>query len=221
MALHSPSVGRHSGLKSGNMPAAIIHKTFTSLHLTINPNLIELNRELCSLVALFAEDVPMTSIQIYVRDWMSSPVKVINRDTPVADAYNMMMQWGIRRLPVVEGGRLVGIVTLGDLREARPSPATSLSIYELNYLLAKLTVGQVMTHNPFTVTPDTEIQKAARIMLDRKVSGLPVVDEDGKPVGIITESDIFRMLIDQWEYFTVQHVDPGLLASIVAEEINN
>jgi acetoin utilization protein AcuB len=158
--------------------------------------------------------------QILVKEWMTSPVYVIHADTPVADAYNMMMYRSIRRLPVVEGDRLVGIVTLGDLREARPSPATDLSIYELNYLLAKLTVGQVMTHNPFTVAPDLPIQKAARIMLERKVGGLPVVNEKGKTVGIVTESDIFRMLVDQWHYFTVQHVDPGLVASLVAEEVN-
>jgi signal-transduction protein with cAMP-binding, CBS, and nucleotidyltransferase domain len=74
--------------------------------------------------------------QYLVKDWMTSPVYVIHADTPVADAYNLMMQRSIRRLPVVEKDRLVGIVTLGDLREARPSPATSLSIYELNYLLS-------------------------------------------------------------------------------------
>lgn len=136
---------------------------------------------------------------ITVGQWMTSPVTVVSTNTPVADAYDMMMKRGIRRLPVVEHGRLVGIVTLGDLREARPSPATSLSIYELNYLLTKLTVDHVMTHNPFTVTPDTPILQAAKTMLHRKIGSLPVVDDDGKPVGIITESDIFRMLIDQWE----------------------
>jgi CBS domain-containing protein len=161
----------------------------------------------------------MSKQQILVREWMSSPVEVIGTDTTVADAYNTMMRKGIRRLPVVDGKHLVGIVTLGDLREARPSPASSLSIYELNYLLAKLTVGQVMTHNPFTVTADTPIQKAARIMMERKVSGLPVVDGDGRVAGIITESDIFRMLIDQWDYFTTQHIDPGLVASLMAQEI--
>lgn len=158
--------------------------------------------------------------QILVKDWMSSPVQTVESTASVADAYNTMMQRGIRRLPVVEGGRLVGIVTLGDLREARPSPATSLSIYELNYLLAKLTVGQVMSHNPYTVTPTTPIQHAARIMLERKVSGLPVVDEETKPIGIVTETDIFRMLVDQWDYFTAQHVDPGFVAALIAEEIN-
>ncbi len=159
-------------------------------------------------------------IEIIVKEWMSQPVKVVHSDTRVADAYNLMMEKGIRRLPVVDDGKLVGIVTLGDLREARPSPATSLSIYELNYLLSKLTVGQVMTHNPYTVTPETPIPQVARIMLERKVSGLPVVDKEKRPVGIITESDIFRMLIDQWDYFTMQHVDPGFVASLIAEEAN-
>src|SRR5215204_5517986 len=104
----------------------------------------------------------MSKREILVEDWMTSPVHVIHTGTPVADAYNMMMEPSIRRLPVVENDRLVGVVTLGDLREARPSSATSLSIYELNYLLARLTVGQVMTHNPFTVNADTPIQTAAR-----------------------------------------------------------
>jgi CBS domain-containing protein len=158
--------------------------------------------------------------EIIVKEWMSSPVQVVEPDTSVADAYNLMMQRCIRRLPVVDCGRLVGIVTLGDLREARPSPATSLSIYELNYLLTKLSVGQVMTHSPYTVTAATPIQHAARIMLDRKVSGLPVVDELDIPVGILTETDVFRMLVDQWAYFTGQRVDPGLVASLIAEEVN-
>jgi acetoin utilization protein AcuB len=160
----------------------------------------------------------MNKTIILVRDWMSSPVQVVSPDMPVGDAYNIMMQKGIRRLPVVENGKVTGIVTLGDLREARPSPANSLSIYELNYLLAKLSVGQVMTHNPYCVSADTNIPDAARIMLERKVSGLPVVDEHRRAVGIITESDIFRMLIDQWDYFTTQHVDPGFVASLIAEQ---
>ncbi|MEO5951402.1 MAG: CBS domain-containing protein [Chloroflexia bacterium] len=127
----------------------------------------------------------------------------------------------MRRFPVVKGDELVGIVTLGDLREARPSPATSLSIYELNYLLGKLTVSQVMTHHPYTVAPDTGIQVAARMMLECKVSGLPVVEAENKLVGVVTESDIFRMLVDQWDYLTTQRVDPGLVASLLAQELNN
>jgi CBS domain-containing protein len=154
----------------------------------------------------------MVKTEITVKDWMTRPVVSVSQGTPVADAYNMMMQKSIRRLPVVENDRLVGIVTLGDLREARPSPATSLSIYELNYLLAKLTVGQVMTHNPLTVSPHTPIPTAARIMLEHKVSGLPVVDENKRPLGIITESDIFRMLIDRWDTFTTSPVEAALPA---------
>jgi|SRR5687768_17516103 len=157
---------------------------------------------------------------ILVKEWMSTPVEVITGTTPVAEAYSLMMKRGIRRLPVVEKDRLVGILTLGDVREARPSPATSLSIYELNYLLAKLTVDEVMTFNPYTVGPDTPLQLAAKIMFERKVSGLPVVDSEKRVVGILTESDIFRMLIDQWDYFTRQRVDPGIVASLVAEAIN-
>lgn len=162
--------------------------------------------------------------QYQARQWMTSPIVSVTPDTPVSDAYNMMMKRSIRRLPVVVGEgedeRLVGIVTLGDLREARPSPATSLSIYELNYLLARLTVGEVMTHNPFTIKQDTSIEKAARIMLERKVGSLPVLDDNGKPVGIITESDIFRMLVDQWPFLTTQSMNPGLVASLVAEELD-
>ncbi len=157
---------------------------------------------------------------IRVKEWMATPVISVEADTPVADAYNIMMERSIRRLPVVHNGKLVGIVTLGDLREARPSSATSLSIYELNYLLSKLTVDKVMTHNPFTMSPETPIQMAAKMMMDRKVGGLPVVDEEGTLVGIITESDIFSMLVDQWEYFTNKPVDPGVFASLVAEGLN-
>lgn len=162
----------------------------------------------------------MSKISIQVKDWMSQPVQAVDPKTSVGEAYNIMMQKNIRRLPVIEHNQLVGIVTLGDLREARPSPATSLSIYELNYLLSKLTVGQVMTHNPYTVTVNTPIQKAARIMLERKVSGLPVVDENQAVVGVITESDVFRMLIDQWDYFTMQPIDPGMVAELIAGQVN-
>jgi acetoin utilization protein AcuB len=165
-------------------------------------------------------EVKLMNKQILVKDWMATPVCVIHDYTPVSDAYNMMMQRSIRRLPVVDGERLAGIVTLGDLREAKPSSASSLSIYELNYLLAKLTVGQIMTHNPFTATTGMPIQEAARIMLERKIGGLPVVNEKGKPVGIITESDVFRMLVDQWDYFMAEQANPGLVASLVAEEVN-
>jgi acetoin utilization protein AcuB len=163
------------------------------------------------------EGTPVNN-EILVRDWMSSPARVVEYDTSVADAYNMMMRMGIRRLPVVDEERLVGIVTLGDLREARPSSSASLSIYELNYLIAKLTVSDVMTHDPYTVTPFTPMRQAAHMMLEHKISGLPVVDEDARLVGIITETDMFRMLIDRWDLYMEQRSDPVLMYSPVGAE---
>lgn len=133
--------------------------------------------------------------EIKVKEWMTSPVIHITPRTPISHAHQIMKEKGIRRLPVVEDGRLVGIVTIGDIREASPSDATTLSIWELNYLWAQLTVEKVMTRKLMTVQPETPLIDAAEIMLETKVSGLPVVDADQKLVGIITESDVFRMLV--------------------------
>lgn len=148
---------------------------------------------------VFRQSKMTEKMHIYVKNRMSEPVLVVQPDTRVSEAYELMTGKSIRRLPVVDDERLVGIVTLGDLREARPSSSMSVSIYELNYLISKLTVGEVMTHNPYTVTADTPIQDAIRVMLERKVSGLPVVDEEMRVVGVITESDIFGMIIDLWD----------------------
>ncbi len=132
---------------------------------------------------------------IKVKDWMTSPVVTINPDLAISKAHQLMKENGIRRLPVMEDGKLVGIVTIGDIREASPSDATTLSIWELNYLWAQLTVDRVMTRHVRTVSPEASIIDAAQLMLDHKVSGLPVVDEAGTLVGILTESDVFRMLV--------------------------
>ncbi len=133
--------------------------------------------------------------QYKVRDWMTPNPITISPRTTLPEAHQIMKEKRIRRLPVVdENGQLVGIVTLGDVREASPSDATSLSIFELNYLLARLTVDKIMTRKVITVTPDTPIYEAARLMLEHKIGGLPVV-EDGRVVGIITESDIFKMVV--------------------------
>ena len=106
-----------------------------------------------------------------------------------------MKEHGIRRLPVVEDNKLVGIITIGDVREASPSDATTLSIWELNYLWSQLTAEKIMTRKVLTVHPTTPILDAAELMLNQKVSGLPVVNEHGEVVGMITESDIFKMLV--------------------------
>lgn len=138
--------------------------------------------------------------QELVRDWMTSQVVTISPNTTLPKAHELMTQKNVRRLPVVDdNGRLVGIITLGDVRGAEPSQATSLSVWELNYLLAKLCVEEIMTRNPVTVQEGAAICEAAHLMLDYRVSGLPVVNSRGELVGIITESDIFRMVVrHQW-----------------------
>jgi CBS domain-containing protein len=131
-----------------------------------------------------------------VREWMSPNPITITPKTSLGAANRLMKENNIRRLPVVQDGKLVGIVTLGDLREASPSDATSLSIFEIHYLLAKLTVEDIMTRDPVTVSPDTTVYDAAQLMLENKIGGLPVVEE-GHVVGVITESDIFRMVVQE------------------------
>lgn len=133
-----------------------------------------------------------------VKDWMTREVITINPDMNLPEAHRLMTDHKIRRLPVIENGRLVGIVTLGDVREAEPSSATSLSIWEVNYLLAKLKISEIMTPKPITISPEETIGVAARLMLEKKVSGLPVVDEKQHVIGIITESDIFRLVVREW-----------------------
>lgn len=139
--------------------------------------------------------------QELVNVWMTKNVLTVAPSTTLPEAHQIMMSNNIRRLPVVEKyGRLVGIVTLGDVRGAQPSEATSLSIWEMNYLLAKLKLKEIMTPDPVTIEPEATIGEAARLMLENKVSGLPVVDEEHKVVGIITESDIFNMVVlHEWE----------------------
>lgn len=132
---------------------------------------------------------------ITVADWMTTNVITTNPMTAISAAHQLMQEKQIRRLPVVDNGKLVGIITIGDVREASPSDATTLSIWELNYLWSQLTVQKVMTRNTLTVNPTTPILDAAEKMLDHKVSGLPVVNDKNQLVGVITESDIFRMLV--------------------------
>lgn len=136
----------------------------------------------------------------FVRDWMTPHPITIDPKTVLPDAHRLMQDSHIRRLPVVDRGNLVGIVTLGDIREAEPSQATTLSIYEIHYLLSKLTVEHIMTRNPITIAPEQTIRDAARLMLENKIGGLPVVEpKTGKLVGIITESDIFRIFAHDTE----------------------
>ncbi len=136
---------------------------------------------------------------IKVKDWMTTEVVSVAPDTPIAAAHQIMKNNGIRRLPVSEDGKLVGIITIGDVREASPSDATTLSIWELNYLWAQLTVEKVMSTKIMTATPESSIYDVSKIMLESKVSGLPVTDNAGNLMGIITESDIFKMIVKTHE----------------------
>ncbi len=123
------------------------------------------------------------------------PITVTD-DTPFDRALELMRKEKVRRLPVLDRhGRLVGIVSEKDLLYASPSPVTSLSIYEIHTLLAKVRMRDVMTKEVITVTEDTPLEEAARIMADNKIGGLPVV-RDGKLVGIITETDIFKIFLE-------------------------
>jgi acetoin utilization protein AcuB len=117
----------------------------------------------------------------------------VDSETLVLDAQKIMKENNIRRLPIVEKGKLVGIVTQHDLLEAAPSPATSLSIHELNYLLSKMKVKEIMKKNPVTFTPDTPFEEALKLGQEKKIGSFPVMDK-GKLVGIATESDIVRFL---------------------------
>lgn len=129
-----------------------------------------------------------------VREWMTPTPRTVTADTPVMDAMQRLRDGGYRRLPVVRDGRLIGIVTDRDLKEATPSKATTLSVYELNYLLSKLQVKDVMRTPVITVRADDPIEQAALLMEEHRVSGLPVLDE-GTLVGILTITDLMRALV--------------------------
>lgn len=145
--------------------------------------------------------------RLLVKDWMTLDPITVEPETTLPAAHHIMKLNDIRRLPVVDSqGRLVGIVTLGDIREARPKESTVLSIWELHSLVAGLEVREFMTRQPFTVLPDTPIRDAAQLMLRHKIGGLPVVDQ-GRLVGIITDSDIFRLLVEQLPELEVESED--------------
>lgn len=136
--------------------------------------------------------------QELVGDWMTREVITITPDTSLKEAHDIMSEKSIRRLPVVAHGKILGIVTLGDIRGAEPSRASSLSIWEVHHLLANLKVSEIMTRNLTTIQQNASIGEAARILLEKKFSGLPVLDDENHLVGIITESDIFRLVVNEW-----------------------
>ncbi|NPV09405.1 MAG: CBS domain-containing protein [Anaerolineae bacterium] len=158
---------------------------------------------------------------MFVHHRMSSPAITVDPSLPVMDALHLMEEKDVRRLPVVDGrGRLVGIVSEKDVLRASPSPATTLSIFEVSYLLHRLTVGDIMTREVVTVREDTPLEEAARIMAQRHLGGLPVMRE-GKLIGMITETDLllgFSEVLGAFEpgvRITVELPDePGAVAEV-------
>ncbi len=134
---------------------------------------------------------------MFVRDRMTPNPVTVTPDTSVSDAMRLMREKKVQRLPVLDQRRqLVGIVSDNDLLYASPSPVTSLSVWEIHDLLYRLKIDTVMTREVVTVTEDTPLEEAARIMADRRIGGLPVLCDQAL-VGIITETDIFKALLAQ------------------------
>jgi len=131
---------------------------------------------------------------MFVAEWMTPAPQSVSSKTPVMEAMQLLRRGGYRRLPVVDGGRVVGIVTDRDLKDATPSKANTLSVYELNYLLSKLTVREVMTAPVITVSPDDPVEQASLLMEEHKISGLPVVSE-GALEGMLTITDMLRAFV--------------------------
>src|SRR5580765_5720339 len=126
-----------------------------------------------------------------VRELMTGAPITVRPDTPMVDARHLMLSNRFRHLLVTKDDRLVGIVTDRDIRLNLPSQATSLSVWEVNHLLSRLTVGEVMTKSVIITGPDQEARAAARLMLEHKIGALPVLD-GAHLVGILTETDILR-----------------------------
>ena len=129
-----------------------------------------------------------------VEYWMTADVITIEEDISIVKASELMKERGVQHLPVTKNGRLVGIISDRDLKEAQSSNATSLHIHELHYLLAKLKVKEIMPKKLYTTTAETPVDKAAALMLKHDISALPVVDNKGNLEGIITKGDIFRAM---------------------------
>jgi acetoin utilization protein AcuB len=130
-----------------------------------------------------------------VQDWMSKDLVTIDEDTSIMKASKVMKQNDIQHLPVLSKGRLVGIVSDRDLKEATPSKATTLDIHEMYYLLDKIQVKSLMAKTLFTIAPGDTVEKAAAVMLKRHVSALPVVDAHGGLAGILTKGDVFKAFV--------------------------
>ncbi len=130
-----------------------------------------------------------------VKEWMVCEPIVIDENTSIMKATQLMKEHNIRRIPVVRDGRLVGIISDRDIKDAAPSKATSLDVHEMYYLLSEIKIKDIMTPDPLSIKVDDTVEKAAIIMLENTISGLPVVDNEGHVLGLITQSDVFKVMI--------------------------
>ena len=133
---------------------------------------------------------------MFVKDWMITDLITIGEKDTILDAMHLMKDNNIRRLPVVKGNKLVGIITEKDIKAYSPSRASSLDIYEMHSVLAKALIRDAMTKDVVTVKPGNPIERAALILRDKKISGLPVVDDKGNLVGLITAIDVFDVFVE-------------------------
>ena len=130
-----------------------------------------------------------------VRDFMHKDVITVDINTPIMAALETMKHNKIKRLPVTKNGKFKGLVTRALIRDASPSSATSLSIWEINYLISKMIVGDIMIKEPFTISPDIPVEEAIRMAKEKRVGAFPVI-ENGKLIGIITQSDVSAIVSD-------------------------
>lgn len=130
-----------------------------------------------------------------VKNWMSNNVITVDRNDSMQDAIKHLKEHDIHMLPVMKKGKLIGIITDRDLKRASASDATTLEVHELLYLLTKIKVKDIMTRNVVTVLPDFTVEETAQVLQENRISGAPVVDADGRLVGTITQTDLFRVLI--------------------------
>ena len=130
-----------------------------------------------------------------VKDWMSKKVIIMDENDSMFDATKIMREKNIRMLPVVKKGSLAGIVTDRDLKRASASDATTLEIHELIYLLSKIKLKEIMTKDPITIPSDYTVEETAEVLLENKISGVPVVEDRGQVIGVITQTDLFKAMV--------------------------
>lgn len=130
-----------------------------------------------------------------IRDWMAKDVMTVDENTSLMRATRTMKEKKIRRLPVVSHGKLIGIVTDRDVKDASPSKTTTLDVHELYYLLSEMKVKEVMTKSPIVLSGDDSLEKAAIVMLETRISGIPVTDDQGHLIGLLSETDVLRGFI--------------------------